>query len=744
MPELNNHKVVSRQVERIVRKLSSLSTLPVIAADLLAQLTDGAADPALLIERIESDPALTARVLALAHQEHIEFSGDPTVAEAVSKLSPAMLREAVISVKVFEVLNGDEKADAKRLSGRKEMALHSLAVGCCAGQIAEKTLEPEHRQTAYLAGLLHDIGKCALDEVMPQSFAKMVDQARGDQSSLAKVEQEHLGLDHAVLGKRLGQKWNLPEPIISAIWLHHCDAQALIADIDNVQIIRIVALADRLVRQLDLGHSGSFDRPDDIEELSRQLSLTPSQIQEIGEALVQEVRAKRTLLGLEASDDPSRYYAMVRKAATGLAEDNRKLSSASRDYAQLSSQADLIDDLLSRLDENASALEIAQLLGECRQQHYRSGLTCVFVVPDSTEPFVEMAVVDRRGRSETKTLQVPEGMPPIPEVFRRQSAVLAVADAAKWLTEQLDADFNPSLLKMAPLKMADEVVGVLIFETFAEQGDSGLDASVLLSCKVAASAIAMAQSRHKHELLAERFVQVMGSLRQTRAALAHQQSLSGLAEMAAGAAHELNNPLAVISGRVQLLSASEADEDKKQMLTQIQSRTDEISQIVSDLLTFARPPQPQKQAVAVGQLLDKAVQKTSQACGLDSIEIGVAGDATGDSVYVDVHQVTQAVSSVLINAMQSYKGGSGPVWADCNLLPDGRSVSVAIRDSGCGMEAEAIEKAFDPFFSSCAAGRRRGMGLAHAQRLLSLNSGGITLTSQANAGTTVTVILPKV
>ena len=139
MPELNNQKMVSRQVERIVRQLTSLSTLPAVAADLLAKLNDGQPDPLLLTERIESDPALTARVLALAHQESVAFSGEPTIAEAVSKLSPALLREAVISVKVFGVLSGDEDADAKRLFRRKQMALHSLATGCCAGQIAEIT-----------------------------------------------------------------------------------------------------------------------------------------------------------------------------------------------------------------------------------------------------------------------------------------------------------------------------------------------------------------------------------------------------------------------------------------------------------------------------------------------------------------------------------------------------------------------------------------------------------------------------
>ena len=236
----------------------------------------------------------------------------------------------------------------------------------------------------------------------------------------------------------------------------------------------------------------------------------------------------------------------------------------------------------------------------------------------------------------------------------------------------------------------------------------------------------------------------MSTLRQARAELAKQQSLAGLAEMASGAAHELNNPLAVISGRAQLLLEAEADENKKQMLDHIQSRTDEISQIVSDLLAFAQPPQPKKRSVSIRELLNKAVEKTCRQCGLASMEIEIAGDGTNDGVYVDIHQVTQSVSCILANALQSYKGGNGPVWADCGMSPDRKSVSVAIRDTGCGMNAETATKARQPFFSSCPAGRRRGMGLAHAQRLLSLNGGNLKLTSEPAAGTTVTITLPKV
>jgi putative nucleotidyltransferase with HDIG domain len=744
MPQPNNPQVVARQVERIVRQLNSLSTLPAVAAGLLSRLSESGADPAALAETIQSDPALTAKVLALAHQEGVRFTDGPSVAEAAAKLSSALLREAVISVKVFDLFDRHEDADAKRPLPRKQMARHSLAVACCAAELAERLLPPEQRPTAYLAGLLHDIGKCALDEVMPKSFMRMVDEARTAKTSLVQIEQTHLGLDHAVLGKRLAQKWFLPEPVAAAVWLHHCDAQTLAADLPDAQMIRIVALADRMARAAGVGHGGSYDTPHDIEEFARLLSLDAGHLAQIADNLAEGVRQKSHALGLETPDDAAQYYALIRKTAEGLAQDNRKLAASSDECRVLTAQAKLISDFLQSIDEHASALDMAQAFAAAWQTHCQSGLTCVYAVPDSTEPLVELAAIDRQGRIDLKSLQMPEGVPPVPHDIRTQPSIQPAADGAKWLLEQLGADFDPARMKMVPLTMGDEAVAVLVYEDFAPAKDGYADSSILLCCRVAAATIAMAQAARKHIELAERFVQVMSTLRQTRAELARRQSLEGLAQMAAGAAHELNNPLAVISGRAQLLLTAEEDADKKKILGQIQERTEEMSQIVTDLMAFARPTNPQKRAVSLDELLHKAVEKTRTDAGLTSLEINFSGLGQPCGVYVDVHQVTQSLSSILTNALQSYKGDNGPVWIDCADRPDEKRAVVMIRDAGCGMDAETLEKATQPFFSFRPAGRRRGMGLAHAQRLLSFNGGNLKLASEPGKGTTVTVTLPKV
>lgn len=742
MPETSNQHIVARQVERIVRQLTTLSALPSVVADILAQFNNGQPVLSVISEKIESDLALTARVLMLAKQQGIRFVGQPSVAEAVAQLPLEVLREAVISVSVFETFQIDTDPDARRQLPRKQLALHSLAVGCFAERLAKRVLKPDQRYQAYLAGLLHDIGKYALDEVMPKSFERMVTEAAAEQVNLCVIEQRHLGLDHTVLGKRLGQKWGLPEPVISAVWLHHCDVAALRQMLPQAKLSCITALADRMVRQAQLGHSGSCDKLEEIAALGELLALDAAALEEVSKETAAIVQKRSMLLGLEGTGDSTKYYSMIRQTAVGLAEDNRRLSESGRTGHVFDVQVNLITDFLDAVDDTASPLELAQAFAAGWQKYFETGLCCVYAIPDSTEPYVELAAVDRQQREIVQTISLPDMIPPVPEAFRTKTAILPTSDAAKWLPEQLEADFDPSRLKMAPLRMGDEVVAVVVFEQDRDEPLARAD-DALLCCKVAASAIAMAQAGRKNLELAEKFVQMMASLRQARAELAKQQSLAGLAEMAAGAAHELNNPLSVISGRAQLLLASEDDDNKKQMLQQVQERTEEMSRIVEDLMTFARPASPKKQGVSVSELVAHAVKQAQKASGHKEIEASVSVEGAG-KVFVDAMQVSRSLSNIITNALQSYKGDNGPVTIACTADEEANKVMMTISDQGCGMDSATLAKATEPFFSYRPAGRRRGMGLAHAQRLLSLNGGDLKITSEPDKGTTVTVILPKV
>jgi signal transduction histidine kinase len=219
-----------------------------------------------------------------------------------------------------------------------------------------------------------------------------------------------------------------------------------------------------------------------------------------------------------------------------------------------------------------------------------------------------------------------------------------------------------------------------------------------------------------------------------------ESPIEALAEMAAGVAHELNNPLSVISGRAQLLAESEADAERKQDLQQIQDNVSEATGVIDDLMAFAEPSKPRPAPTAIHQIIEEALELAGQKSKVDHVNAQVQAVGADGEVYVDSAQVVSALANIISNAIESYTDPSGPIKISVERSADG--VMLQVRDLGCGMDADTLRKATHPFFSAKPAGRKRGMGLAYAARLIQLNRGTLALASTPHQGTTATVTLP--
>ena len=736
---------VARQVELIIRQLNSLSTLPEVAAGFLASLADGPVNTVALSEIIESDPALTAKIFSLAYKEGITFTDDkPSVTEAVAKLPTSMIRDAVLSVKVFSAFEPDRGPDSRRALRRKQLALHALGVACCAKDIARLVLPAPDRQLAFSAGLLHDIGKLALDEVMPKSFERIVQEAKAQNTSMCRIERKHLGLDHTVIGKRLAQKWNLPTEVVFAIWLHHSDPDIISENLPAATLAAIVRLADIIVRQCSIGMSGSFDSPGSISEIIETLSVSNEQIDQVRHRLAGAVRQRSELLGLEVPGGPAAYCKLISKTAAKLAHDSSELAAANRQLATSSAHMEFVNEFLLSVKANMSPIDVAAEFARGWQRHYQTGPVCVYLQPPGDEEFLEAVVINDSGEINAHLVKPGADTAPLPQQLQSKFAILDAGDYMSWLFEQIECEFDVGRAKIAPLLVDGRAIGGIIFEQRVPADPVRQSALFGTSASIVAGIIALASGGRRQGRLAERFAQLLGTLKETADQFASARSLLGIAEMAAGAAHELNNPLAVISGRVQLLYDAETDENKKQMLSQIRARAEEISQIVSDLMSFARPEAPAPKMISVRALLDAAVRKTADEHKLKALEAESSAIDDLAEVYVDNEQVTTAIANILSNALESYKGGSGPIRIEGTCEQFTGFAAFQIIDSGCGMDTETLAKAAQPFFSARPAGRKRGMGLAHARRLLQLNSGSMHLTAEPGRGTIVTIMLPAV
>ncbi|MBL8878917.1 MAG: hypothetical protein JNG88_07335, partial [Phycisphaerales bacterium] len=220
------------------------------------------------------------------------------------------------------------------------------------------------------------------------------------------------------------------------------------------------------------------------------------------------------------------------------------------------------------------------------------------------------------------------------------------------------------------------------------------------------------------------------------------KALSIIAEMAAGAGHELNSPLAVISGRAQMLAREFDDSDVRRSLEIIAQKAHECSQIVSELMDFARPRPPQAVEFDLTRRIRDQAATWATDVGLSPARLSIVLPDSLPDVRGDVEQIDLVLRELLQNATYAVSLNGGHIFITGRLAPQSDGVEISVRDTGCGMNSAVTQRAFDPFFSHREAGRGRGLGLPRAHRIIEAHGGRIWLDSTADEGTTARLFLP--
>ncbi|MEN3336204.1 MAG: two-component system, NtrC family, sensor histidine kinase PilS [Blastocatellia bacterium] len=218
-----------------------------------------------------------------------------------------------------------------------------------------------------------------------------------------------------------------------------------------------------------------------------------------------------------------------------------------------------------------------------------------------------------------------------------------------------------------------------------------------------------------------------------------QERLAALGKMAAGLAHEIRNPLASMRGSVQVL-ASELDlaADQSQLMEIVLRESDRLNRIVSDFLTYARPPKMEKAVIDLGSLLAETAALLRNSPELKS-EHYLVEDYPAEPVYYagDANQIRQICWNLARNAIQAMPM-SGELRIALKAEESGE-VSITFADSGQGMSREQKERLFEPFNSSSGG---TGLGMAIVYQLVSDHNGRIQVESEAGKGTSISIKLP--
>jgi len=740
-----------RKIELVLQQLNSLPTLPVVAARLIQLTTSSHTQAQEVVRLIESDPSLSSKIIAMATRAGTGLSRrTASLSKAVILLGFDAVRNAVLSIKVFETFEKPHPPAAGEYIGFDRVGFwkHCLAVAC-ASEMLIRHIDPKvDPEEAFVCGLLHDLGKIAFDTSLPKSFARVVQLAQSSLGNIAEYEQMILGIDHTAAGKRLAEKWQLPQSLQEVIWLHHHWVHGLPGAIANPGIVQTVYLADVLARQQRIGYSGNYYLPQSAMEVAKELGCRAEVIENISRKLPQTISERAMLLGLDEIQPMELYHEALSEANSVLGKLNEQLSRQNQKLQLRSQYFQLLDKLASDLKAGQSVVDVCCLITELWQEHIGCTRCATYALSDD-ELMVEGAIkLEKVGKAtlflvdRTEDPDVISG-PKYDEHLPPDFAVFPIGREHNWFFEQVTSLFDDSATVMIPLRAGEKLIGAILWQVDDQRINyQGQLKEIQAFAAGAALAIAQAQKQEKQTLLCEQLTQSSRQLDKAQRQLLEKRSLAAVGEMACGAAHEINNPLAVIVGRAQYLAGSESDEERRKTLQTIARQGQLITQIISELLEFAQPSIPHCQAGDVQTIINNSLNALQEKAQAAHVTFEIHLEENLPRISVDEQQIIAALKELIANAIEAYDQDGGKVGITARFDELAGEVILEIADEGCGMNDETLGKAFTPFFSAKPAGRRRGLGLSRCRRYIENSQGKVHLDSKEGQGTQARISLP--
>lgn len=280
----------------------------------------------------------------------------------------------------------------------------------------------------------------------------------------------------------------------------------------------------------------------------------------------------------------------------------------------------------------------------------------------------------------------------------------------------------------APITYMDDILGILrvYFSEPREFSEEELHYLILIAERGAA----VIQKAHLLEMQESRYDQLA----------LQTEKLSALGRMAAGIAHEINNPLAgILLFSTNLLKKAPQEGPFREGLEIIIQETLRCKAIIQELLEFSRPSEPKTFLTNVNKVIVKAVHLLDNEFKLRHIRLEVDLSKQLPEILIDENQIEQILVNLLLNAVQAIEK-QGTITLRSGVTPDRKKVAIEIMDTGCGILPENMSKIFEPFFSTKPKGT--GLGLAVTYGIVQKHGGQIYAFSQPGQGSRFIVEFP--
>jgi PAS domain S-box-containing protein len=218
--------------------------------------------------------------------------------------------------------------------------------------------------------------------------------------------------------------------------------------------------------------------------------------------------------------------------------------------------------------------------------------------------------------------------------------------------------------------------------------------------------------------------------------------LASVGELAAGIAHELNNPLTGVVGFSQLLMEKEMPGDIKQDVQVVYQEAQRASQVVKNLLTFARKHSAAKERVNINEVIGKVLELRAYEQNLENIKVKARYDSALPEIMADYFQLQQVFLNIVINAEYFMKEANHKGNLTITTEKVGNKIRASFADDGPGIAKENLGHIFDPFYTTKEVGRGTGLGLSICHGIVAEHGGEIYVESELGKGATFIVELP--
>ena len=685
--------------------VARLPSMPQILLKLIELCQADEAGMAELAKLIANDAGMTAKVLSVANSAAYHRGGNKVgLLQALGVLGSDMIKTLVISESVFQTFSGFPHSGSTDL---RSFWKHSLTTAVMAREIAKKMAYP-HAEEAYLAGLLHDVGRLALLAAAPNEYG--FNFLAQDDASLCAVEQHTLQISHADAGAWLIERWNLDSFMADSILYHHESTMRLETAHPLIRIIHLAQLLSSHDPALPLSANAGSLCKINLDDLSIICDGAATQVKKAAEYLGIDLSGVDDLVA-----PPARALAapVADLAQQRLTEEVRNMA-LSAELGQSFARQKGDTQLLDVVRQNARIL-------------FNLENSIIFLMNGSGQALVGVSFGQQQQRLAEFSIAMSGGGGIAASALQRRLVFLERDGTRQGLAEeQLMRIFDADCLVCVPISSASRCLGMMV---------GGVPAWRIAELKYREKFLQSFGAQAATAL--EAATRDRGEIDQRIASLKNDYR-----ESSRRVVHEVNNPLSIIKNYLGVLDDKlTRQEPVADELLILNEEIDRVGNIMNEFAGVA--PKTQTGATEINRVVNDLVRLFRESRFLPpSVQIVARMPEQIAEINGSADILKQILVNLLKNAVEALpRGGHIEIDNKGRVQRDGRVFfELCIKDDGPGIPAEVLAKLFSPVRSS-KVGQNRGIGLSIVHNLVKKLDGLISCQSTGE-GTAFEILLP--